>query len=1138
MASPTTGSGPVAETRRPLRGLLIAQFFGAFNDNAWKMVVALVAMGGPGGSQADAQTQTTIAFVALTLPLMLFSLPAGALADRVSKRTVIVVMKAAEVILMALVAIALLAAQDNIAVLRLLLVLMGVQSAFFSPAKYGILPEILPHGQLSRGNGLLEMWSFLAIICGTAAAGPALVLSGERIWIVGTGLMVLSFFGLVASITVPRVQPARSHGGVAETVGAAWKAVRAKRTLSLTIVGLVIYWAIASLLGQNMLVYGNSILSLPRQYVGVPLAVFGVGVGIGSVVAGRLSGPNVETGLIPLGGLGFAVGTLALGFSEPGVAGTLALSGLTGVASGFLIVPLNALLQWLSPPDVRGAVIAVSNVFVFGGILLGSLAAGFLSKLELHTGQIFALAGAASAIGTLWAMRLLPIAFLRLVLFLLTHTFYRLRVIGREHLPRSGGALLVPNHISFVDGLFLTATTDRPIRFIVEANYFHHPFLRPFMKAVRAIPISGTGGPRQILRSLREAGECLDDGELVCIFAEGQITRTGFVQPFRRGLERIIRGRTAPIIPVNLDRVWGSIFSREGGRFLTKLPRRIPYPITVAFGAPMEPGGSLHQVRQAVLDLGEAAWSARKQDRPPLHRTFIRIARRHPFEFALGDARRPRMRRIQALAGSIALARALRRHWKSQECVGVLLPPSVAGVLANLAASIAGKTSANLNYTVGRAGLESAANQAGLQTVLASRQFVDKAKLDLPGGVEILMIEDIARTIRTGSRLAALLIAVAAPVRVMEMLCGAEGRIDVDDAATVIFSSGSTGEPKGVLLTHFNIDSNVEGVIQVLRTQRGDAILGILPLFHSFGYMALWFVMNQRMGIVLSPNPLDAAVVGELIERYGVTILLATPTFLQIYHRRCTPAQFGSLRMVIAGAEKLTDNVAQSFEDRFGIRPLEGYGASECSPVIAVNALDYRAPGFYQPGSRRGSVGWPLPGVSIRIVDPDTGEPQEANQSGMILVRGPNVMKGYLNRSDLTAAVMRDGWYVTGDIGRLDDDGFLWITDRLSRFSKIGGEMVPHGRVEEELHEVLGSESQVFAVTGLPDERKGERLAVLHTLETDQLAPIVDSLQKRGLPNLFIPRLDQFVKVDEIPLLGTGKMDLRRIREIAEAALA
>jgi len=307
----------------------------------------------------------------------------------------------------------------------------------------------------------------------------------------------------------------------------------------------------------------------------------------------------------------------------------------------------------------------------------------------------------------------------------------------------------------------------------------------------------------------------------------------------------------------------------------------------------------------------------------------------------------------------------------------------------------------------------------------------------------------------------------------------------------------------------------------------------VLPFFHSFGYLVFWFVMYNNAGMVFHPSPLDAAAIGELVRRYRITFLVTTPTFLQLYQRRCTPEQFGSLRVVLTGAEKLPARLAQAFEDQFGIGPIEGYGVTECAPVVAVNCPDFRASGYFQPASRRGTVGQPLPGVSVQIVDPDSFAPLPPETPGRLLVKGPNVMKGYLGREDLTANAMRDGWYITCDIAMLDEDGFVTITDRLSRFSKIGGEMVLHGQVEEALQQAAGADTQVFAVIGIPDEKKGERLAVLHTLDEARIPEILGQLTTNGLPNLFIPSRANFVKVEALPMLGTGKMDLRGLKRIA-----
>jgi len=1088
--------------------------------------------------ETAAQTQTALTYIIFTLPLVLLSLVGGTLADRLSKRTVIIAIKVVEVCLMSAGTVALWWNPTGGILPLIVLCGMGAHSALFGPSKYGILPELIPHERLAAGNGLLEMWTFAAILAGTAAGGFLLQTAGDLSWLAPLTLAALSTIGLVAAFGVPDVPAARATGGVGSTVRVAWAAIQTERLLRLAIPGEIFFWTIASLFAQNILVYAKAVLHLSDAKSGLPLTLLSIGIGIGALLVGRLSKNRIEYGLVPLGAMGASIALFLLGGLTPQMVGTFLILGLLGIFCSFIFVPLNAILQWRSPPDRRGAVISFSNTCVFTGILLGSLGGGALANVGFSTSGIFLVTAGVTIGGTVWALWLMPDVFLRLLLVICTNTLYRLRIVGQEHVPQSGGALLVPNHMSFVDGFLLMASVDRPIRFVVDAAYATHPLFKWLMTAMKVIPITSAGDTRMILRALRSAGQALDNGELVCIFPEGQITRTGTLLPFRRGFERIVKGREVPVIPAHLDRVWGSIFSFEGGRFLRKWPERIPYPVSVSFGAPLPSDTPAYKLRDAVRTLGEAAWHLRKSKRRPLHREFIHAMRRHPFRFAMADQNRPQVSSIQSLIGSIVLAKALRRHWEGQRHVGILLPPTVAGALVNVAAPLCGKTCVNLNYTVGKSGLEAAVRLAGLRTIVTSRVFVEKAKLELPDGSSVIWLEDVARTIGTGQKLFASLLAFCAPARVIELACGQQTPLTMDDLATIIFSSGSTGEPKGVMLSHFNIDANAQGVGQVLHLYHDEKVLGILPFFHSFGYLVFWFVMFNNAGIVFHPSPLDVAAIGDLVSRYRITFLVTTPTFLQLYLRRCTPEQFSSLRVVLTGAEKLPARLVQAFEDRFGIGPIEGYGITECAPVVAVNCPDFRAAGYYQPASRRGTVGQPLPGVSVQIVDPDTFTPLPPDTSGMLLVKGPNVMQGYLGREDLTAKALHDGWYITGDLALLDEDGFLTITDRLSRFSKIGGEMVPHGRVEEALQQAAGAEMQVFAVTGIPDERKGEQLAVLHTLNESQIPGIVSKLAANGLPNLYIPPRPNFIKVDALPMLGTGKMDLRSLKRIAMERLA
>src|SRR6202522_1330208 len=725
---------------------------------------------------------------------------------------------------------------------------------------------------------------------------------------------------------------------------------------------------------------------------------------------------------------------------------------------------------------------------------------------------------------------------IRVIVWLLTHTIYRLRVIGRENFPRTGGALLVSNHMSLVDALLLMGATRRPIRFLIFKDIYDQPYIKPFAKMIRAIPISSQLRPRDMIHSLRAASEAIRNGEIVCIFAEGQITRIGQLLPFRRGLERIMKGAekdgaSAPVIPVHLDGVWGSIFSYERGRFLWKLPQRIPYPVTVSFGKPLPSTATSFEVREAVQELQTEAFAFHRARMHTLPESFIRTAHRYPFRFAMGDKRRPRMNWNGTLLSAIFLARRLRKTWEGQEMVGILLPPSVPGALVNFAAAISGKIPVNLNYTASNEILASCAEQCNLQTVITTKLLLEKIPLKVPG--QQVLLEEIAACPGLGERLIALLMWFL-PGKTLERALSGGKTKTLDDTATIIFSSGSTGDPKGVMLTHFNIASNIEQMDQTFMLRKGDVLLGVLPFFHSFGFtVTLWLPAFLALGVAFHPSPIDLGAVSELVRDYRVTFLLSTPTFLQQYTRRCLPEDFGSLQFVVVGAENISDAAALAFEDRFGIRPLEGYGATECSPVIAVNTRDFRAPGFLQVGAKRGRIGHPLPGISVRIVDPETRERLEVGTPGLLLVYGPNVMLGYLGKPEKTAEVLQDGWYTTGDIASEDEDGFLTITDRLSRFSKIGGEMVPHIKIEEKLHELAESVEKIFVVTGVPDEKKGERLVVLHTLSPDALKPVLEMLANSGLPNLWIPRANQFFHIDELPHLGSGKLDLRRVHEVA-----
>jgi acyl-[acyl-carrier-protein]-phospholipid O-acyltransferase / long-chain-fatty-acid--[acyl-carrier-protein] ligase len=715
---------------------------------------------------------------------------------------------------------------------------------------------------------------------------------------------------------------------------------------------------------------------------------------------------------------------------------------------------------------------------------------------------------------------------------LLTRWIYRIRIAGHEHLPSSGGALLVSNHPSLVDPFVIGAATGRFVRFMMHERNYRRPILGTMARLVNAIPVSPEQRPRDLIRSLRAAADAIHQGELVCIFAEGQVTRTGQMLPFRRGFERIMKGLEAPVIPVGLDGLWGSRFSFAPRRSLRPWRRRLRRPVSVSYGQPLPPTATPAEVRQAVQELTSDAWHHRKEHLRPLHRAFVRSARRHPFRFAMGDQRAPRVTYLNALARAICLARRLHPHWRGQDKVGILLPPSVGGALVNLAALLMGKAPVNLNYTASAEAMASSLRQCGITTVLSSQAFLTELKLDLP--FPALPLEEIEAHPRTHERCVALAMSCLLPIRWLERALGRTQATGMDDLATISFSSGSTGDPKGVPLSHFNLAANIAQLAQVFHLTARDRVLGTLPCFHSFGFTAtLALTGTLGLGVVYHPTPLDAETVGRLVREYQLTFLATTPMFLERYLRNCPAEDFGSLRIVVAGAEKLSDRLANAFEDKFGIRPLEGYGCTECAPAVAVSTPDFRAAGFLQMGAKRGKIGHPLPGVCIRIVDPLTHTTLPVNHPGLLLVRGPNLMRGYLNAPAQTAEVLRDGWYITGDIATLDEDGFLQITDRLIPFSRVGGRVVLHLDLEEKLHELIGSCQRSLVVSGVGGHRHGNQFVVFHCLDQPTLQNLWSKLPQLDLPKPWVPEKNQFFQLDALPLLSSGKLDLRHVCELA-----
>jgi acyl-[acyl-carrier-protein]-phospholipid O-acyltransferase/long-chain-fatty-acid--[acyl-carrier-protein] ligase len=579
---------------------------------------------------------------------------------------------------------------------------------------------------------------------------------------------------------------------------------------------------------------------------------------------------------------------------------------------------------------------------------------------------------------------------------------------------------------------------------------------------------------------------------------------------------------------VHLDQVWGSIFSFKDGKFFWKWPKKSPYPVTVSFGAPLPPTASVQEVRSAVLELESDAVEYRRGPRDLLHVKFIEMAKHRWRSFCMADTTGVELTYGKTLIGAILLARWLRNHCAKEPMVGVVLPASVGGALTNIAILLAGKVPVNLNFTSGNEAMASAIDQCGIKTILTSRVFLAKANVENIDGM--VFLEEIRKSFGTTEKLIAALKAILLPS------CWLTRRYvktsKPSDLATVIFSSGSTATPKGVMLSHHNIVSNVESIMQIIQFTPRDRIMGVLPLFHSFGFTGtLWLPLLAGFGAIYHPSPTDAKTIGETIQKYQATLFISTSTFYAGYLRRCTKEEFASLRYVIAGAEKLREPVVKAYQEKYGITILEGYGCTELAPVVSVNMPDVVDGEEKQICNKPGTVGPPIPGVAVKIIDPETERALTDGEEGLLLIKGPNLMLGYLNQPVLTEQSMRGGWYITGDIATVDEDGFIRITDRITRFSKIGGEMVPHMRIEEVINEVIGSATS--AVTAVPDAHRGEKLIAFYSHNGMTREELWNKLNHSNLPKLWIPKRENLHPIDALPVLGSGKVDLKQVKTMA-----
>ncbi len=712
---------------------------------------------------------------------------------------------------------------------------------------------------------------------------------------------------------------------------------------------------------------------------------------------------------------------------------------------------------------------------------------------------------------------------------------FRLRVIGKENMPYSGPILLVSNHVSLVDILMIQAVVRQRVRFMVRTEIINFLPTRFIFWYLGVLSVPSARHPKALKKFFGEIQHRLRKGETICFFPEGAISGSGNLMRFRSGVQALIPPDIqVTVMPVRLGMIHGRLTGIYKNRLRFHKLTRWPVDFSVAIGKPVDPNLSAFQLRQKISELGAIAETSPQPGERPIHTQFIYHAKRHLFGKIFYDATTDTwFSNFKMLLLTIMLSKIIRKIDKGTSgYTGVLLPntPIAAGVL--LSVQCADRTPAIMNFSAGRQVALDSVRRAGVKTILTSRKFLDKLKWE--PSEEMVLLEDVVPTISKGKKILAMLMAIFLPTRTLVRNMAPLSCYNMFQQAALLFSSGSTGTPKAVMLTQRNINCDIQSFIRVVDWSTNDRVAGNLPIFHSFGF-TVCFALPATTGtpVAYVANPLDSAVIVRSVRDFKITILCATPTFLQKYMMKAKPEDFKTLRLCITGAEKLRTELADRYRNMTGRDIVEGFGCTELSPIVTINLNN----SIYTMGTKSdhpGSIGCPLPGIHARIVDVNTGVELPPGEDGRLQVRAGSVMKGYLGQPELTEQVIQNNYYDTGDIGHMDEDGYIYITGRASRFSKIGGEMVPHEGVEEAITQILHSETREIAVAGRSDRLKGERLVIFHIIENIDTAAIINGLREAGLPNIWIPKADDFIKVDQLPMLGSGKLDLSALRKMAE----
>jgi acyl-[acyl-carrier-protein]-phospholipid O-acyltransferase/long-chain-fatty-acid--[acyl-carrier-protein] ligase len=1105
--------------------LFVVQFLGAFNDNVLKFAMLLLANFTLYAAQPEKSAMlATIATGLFILPYFLFSALAGQIADALDKANLVRLVKAAEIAFMG-IGLAGFWLQ-SVPLLLGALFLMGCHSTLFGPVKYSILPQHLAPHEIMGGTGLIEAGTFLAILAGQLLAGAIAP------WQAGVVATILACVGFVASLFVPSAPPAagavRIDLNPLRSTWAVLKAARDGRGAWLCILGISWFFAVGAVLLSDFapLVSGN--LGGREEVVTFFLLIFSVSIALGSVLVNKLLRGEVSARYVPVSALilagfmidlwlstgGFRIvtphaGVGAFVFSPGSIRILIDLAGIS-FSGGMFIVPLYAILQTGSPPAERSRIIAANNIVNAAiTVLLVAIVTAMTSLGVTIPGIVGAMGFATLAIALI-SCWLLPETVIKSIVRGTLKLLYRVELTGAENMPRPGErAVVVVNHVSWLDGLLLAAFLPGKPVFAVHSQVASRWWMAPALKLFRAFPVDPTNpmATKAMVKAVRE-------GNTLVIFPEGRITVTGALMKIFDGPGLVADKADAPIVPVRIDGAQYSPFSRLRGKVHTRTFPKIRLIVLPPRRFEME-GEMTARARRAIAgrrlydEMSRMIFETSDIDRT-LFEALLDAQRIHGRRTEIvEDVKRRPMNYKGLVRASMALGRAFEGSTAQGEAVGVLLPNVSSVVATFFALQATGRVPAMLNYSAGLASLKAACTAAKIRTMITARAFIEQAKLQpivegLAGeGVNVLYLEDVAAGIGTAAKLRAALAARWAG------RLHRRRQISPDSAAVILFTSGSEGLPKGVVLSHRNLLANCRQLGARIDFNSSDLVLNALPVFHSFGLTGgtLLPILNG-IRTLLYPNPLHYRIVPALAYDSNATILFGTDTFLAGYARMAHSYDFYSLRYIFAGAERVRDETRRAYAEKFGLRILEGYGATEAGPVIAVNT-----PMHFQAGS----VGRLLPGIEARL-DPVPGIDEGARLS----IRGPNVMAGYM-KADAPGVLQppEGGWHDSGDIVTIDDAGFVTIRGRAKRFAKIGGEMVSLPAVETYAAAIWPDAGN--AVVTRADAKKGEQL-VLFTTQKDAKARDLQAWAKaNGVAELAVPRDIRILEA--LPVLGTGKID-------------